>query len=127
MQPTLVGAPGEKVGVDLMGPFAQTTNGMTYVMVIQDHFTKWLEAVPLPNKAAVTVADAMFNHWFAVHGTPQQLHCDQGTEFTADVTRELCEKFHVDKSFTTSYRPQSNGLIERSNRSLQAILKNYVG
>ena len=52
LRSTQVGAKGEKVGVDLMGPFATTTSGMAYIIVIQDHFTKWIEARPLPNKAA---------------------------------------------------------------------------
>ena len=126
LRPTQVGAFGEKVGVDLMGPFATTKSGMAYIIVMQDHFPKWIEARPMPNKAAITVADNMVNMWFAVHGAPHQLHSDQGTEFTSAVTRELCDQLRVDKTLTTAYRPQSNGLIERSNRSLQAILKNYV-
>ena len=126
LRSTKVGAMNEKVGVDLMGPFAESSNGMSYIIVMQDHFTKWIEAAPIPNKAAVTVADAMANMWFTRHGAPLQLHSDQGKEFTADVTREICEKLSIDKTFTTAYRPQSNGLIERSNRSLQAILRNYV-
>ena len=93
---------------------------------MQDYFSKWMEARPLPNKAAVTVVDATFNCWFPTHGPPAQLHSDQGAEFTADVTKELCERFRVDKTVTTANRPQSNGLVERGNRSIQAILKSYV-
>ena len=87
LRSTEVGAKGEKVGAGLMGPFATTSSGMSYIIVMQDHFTKWIEARPLPNKAATTVCDAIVNMWYVVHGALRQLHSDKGTEFSADVSK----------------------------------------
>ena len=126
LKQSVTGCFNEKVCVDLMGPFAKTERKNVYIMVIQDHFTKWMEAVALPNKEGLTVADAIATCWFTVHGAPTQLHSDNGGEFISAVTRELCTRFRVDKTWTTSHRPQSNGLVERGNRSLQAILRSYV-
>ena len=40
--------------------------------------------------------------------------------------KEMCNRLRIDKMVTTAYRPQSDGLVERSNRSIQAMLRAYV-
>ncbi len=57
-QPTY-GAFDERVCVDLMGPFKTTQNGNGYIIVMQDHFTKWVEGRAICGKEALTVADAV--------------------------------------------------------------------
>ena len=50
-------------------------------------------------------------------------HSDRGGEFKADIISRLCDMLRVKKTFTSPYRPESDGMVERSNRSLQAILE----
>ena len=83
-------------------------------------------AEAIPDKHSQTVADVVYGRWITKYGCPLQLHSDQGGEFTSDLFREMCTKLRIDKTVTTAYRPQSDGLVERSNRSLQAMLRAYV-
>jgi hypothetical protein len=122
LQQSFIGAPFERVAIDLMGPFEET-NHNKYIVVLQDYFTKYVIAEPLPNKMAQTVADVVYTRWITKHGAPLRLHSDQGREFTADLFKEMCMLLRVDKTYTTAYRPQSDGLVERTNRSLQSMLK----
>ncbi|KAJ3601640.1 hypothetical protein NHX12_032608 [Muraenolepis orangiensis] len=54
-----VGAPMERIALDIMGPLNETDRKNSYVLVVQDYFTKWVEAYPLPNQQALTVAEVL--------------------------------------------------------------------
>jgi len=57
---------------------------------------------------------------------PRSLHSDQGREFESGLTAELCKLLHIEKTRTNPYRPQSDGLAERFNRTLQQMLSAFV-
>ena len=86
----------EKVGIDLMGPFATSAEGNKYIVVIQDYFTKWVVAEGIPHKHSQTVADVLYRQWITKYGCPIQLHSDQGGEFTSELFQEMCSKLGMD-------------------------------
>ena len=57
----------------------------------------------------------------------QIIHSDQGTQFESAVVTELCQKFGIHKTRTTSYYPASDGQVERFNRTLIEMLSKYAG
>ncbi|KAJ8009501.1 hypothetical protein DPEC_G00089540 [Dallia pectoralis] len=117
-----VGAPFERIAVDLMGPLNETERYNRYIIVVQDYFSKWVEAYPVPNQQATTVAEKIVSEWVCRYGAPQCLHSDQGTNFESAVFREMCELLGIDKTRTTPFRPQSDGQVERFNATLQKII-----
>jgi hypothetical protein len=121
----LSGEPMERVAIDILGPLPVTTNGNKYILVIVDHFTKWTESVALPNQTAETVAKAFVDEFVCRFGTPLQLHSDQGSNFESEVFAGMCSLLHIDKTRTTSMRPQANGCVERFNRTLESMLTMY--
>ena len=58
------GAPMEKCHIDILGPLPTTKRGNVYVLVAVDQFTKWLEAVALPDQKAKLVAKALVDQFF---------------------------------------------------------------
>ncbi|KAI3375546.1 hypothetical protein L3Q82_003879 [Scortum barcoo] len=48
-----VGAPMERIAVDLMGPLNETDRHNRYILVVQDYFSKWVEAYPVPNEQGI--------------------------------------------------------------------------
>ncbi|CAH8557810.1 unnamed protein product [Dicrocoelium dendriticum] len=80
LEPIVATSPGQRVGVDLMGPLPVTRNGNRHLVLI-DYFTKWWEAIPIKNPDAATVASAIVNVWIARYGAPLSLHSDQGAVF----------------------------------------------
>ena len=60
-----VGAPLERMAIDILGPMPVTEKGNKYILVVGDYFTKWMEALPLPDQEAHTVADALVNRFSA--------------------------------------------------------------
>ena len=118
----LIGAPLERVALDIVGPFPRSDSGNKYVLVLGDYFTKWMEAYPLRNIEAQTVAETFVHEFVSRFGVPQELHTDQGTQFQSRVMNEICKILGIHKTRTTPFHPMSDGLVERFNRILESML-----
>ena len=119
-------APNFRVGIDLVGPLPKSTRKNVYILVMTDYFTKWSEAVPIRNKRASTVADALYKYWYCVYGIPTEIRSDQGKEFTNTLLQRLHTRLQVRHCVTTTYYPQANGQVERFNRTLVNSISHYV-
>ena len=97
----------------------------TRVLVICDYLTKWVEAFSLADHRAATVADVLLTEIFLWLGVPSYLHSDQGPEFMFELMTELCELLEVHRTRTTPYCPQSDGLVERFDRTLIDMLSKF--
>lgn len=122
LQQYQVGAPMERVGVDVLGPFPVTERGNRYILVAMDYFTKWPEAYAIPDQSAATTAERLVSEMFCRFGAPEELHSDQGRNFEAEVFGEVCRRLGIKKTRTTPLHPQSDGLVERFNRTLSTQL-----
>ena len=110
------------VPVDLLGPFPTSKNGNNYLLVAMDYFTKWGEAYPIPNMEATTVAHTLTNEMFFRFSPPERLHSDQGKQFDSKLIKEICRILQIEKSGTSPYHPQGDGLVERYNCTLLDML-----
>ncbi|BHF69465.1 hypothetical protein SprV_0301251000 [Sparganum proliferum] len=122
MQPMTTGFPGERVGLDIIGPLPISVRGYEYILVMVDYFTKWVEAVPLLRQDAVSVANAVNRSWICRWGAPLAFHTDCGSNFDSRLFQEVCRTLDVNKTRTTPYHPEGNGLVERTNRTLHNLL-----
>lgn len=113
--------PMERVSADITD-LGLSTKGFRYVLSIIDHHSRFLQLIPLRNKTSATVTNAFLDHWVTLFGPPRYLLTDNGPEFTAGLFREVCHNLQVDHHFTIAYHPQSNGMIERTNRVVKDAL-----
>ncbi|KAL5487243.1 hypothetical protein EMCRGX_G019822 [Ephydatia muelleri] len=113
------------IGVDLIGPLPETQKGNKYIMTVSCLFSKWPEATALPDKTATGVAEFLFL-CFTRHGCCKVKSSDQGREFVKQVNDELCRLCGIQCNMTSAYHPQSNGLDERFNQTLQRQLLKFV-
>ena len=51
------------------------------------------------------------------------LQSDNGRAFVGDLTKELMKRSHIAQAHSTTYHPQTNGLVERQNRTLANMLR----
>ena len=109
-----------------MGPLKTNQNGNKYILVIGDYFTRWMEAYSLPNQKTEEVAIKLVFEFMCRFGLAYEIHSDQGSNFQSDLFKEICRLLNIKKTRNTSYRPASNGLIERFNGTLGRILKRFV-
>ena len=107
-----------QVSLDIMRPVPES-QGKKYILLIGGLFSKWYEAVALPNQEAKTVAKAFVEHWIVRFGCPVNLHSDQGSNFMSKLFRSLCSELGIQR---TSYHPQGNMVIEQTNRTIENIV-----
>ena len=120
-----VGHRWDRVAMDLLDMSVTSAKGNRYVLVMVDCFSRWTEACPLPDKTALSVADAFFQHIVCRFG--MVIHSDQGREFENKVMQELCLLCGSHKTRMTPYHLESDGLVERFNRTLLMMLAIFAG
>ena len=113
--------PYELVFVDLVGPLP-SCRGYSYILTMEDSYTRWVEAIPLTSITAEAIASAFVKHWVYRFGPPVSVHSDQGTQFESSLFSQMCNIFGMTKSRTTAYHPQGNGALERFHRTLKERL-----
>ena len=118
--------PFEILSWDIMGPLPTTTQGNKYILVVTDIFTKWVEAFPLKDTTAITLATVLMNEVICRYGAPCRLHSDQGANLCSNVIQCLCQLLGITTSRTSAYHPEGNGQVERFNRTLESILAKTV-
>jgi hypothetical protein len=84
MHPIRVTDRWEVLGMDLIGPFHETSSGHKYVLTMTDLFTKWIVAKPIPDKGAAAVAEVVLSTFY-LFGPPRRIITDQGREFVNEV------------------------------------------
>ncbi len=114
------------IHLDFVGPLPASREGHTHILTIIDRTTSWLEAIPLQSTSARACVDALVEGWIARFGVPAHITNDRGVQFTSEVWSLLCDTLGVTYSMTTSYHPQSNGMIERSHRQIKDSLWSKV-
>ena len=72
------------------------------------------------------MARVFVNEFVCRFGVPESLHTDQGRNFESAVIREVCQLLGVQKTRTTPYHPQSDGLVERFNKTVVEMLSMAV-
>jgi len=116
-----VGAPMERIQVDLTGPHLPSA-GFTYICTCICAFTKYVVAWPIRDKKATTVAKGLVERVILPLGTPYSILTDNGKEFDNELCQEIWRILGVDKRHTTPYYPACNGQIERFHRTMNALL-----
>ena len=126
MNPILCTEPMELVHIDYVGMevtvAAKEKPVVKNVLVVVDHFTRYVQAYVTKNHTARMTARVLYNNYFSVFGFPQRLMCDQGTEFCGKVISAMCSLLGIEKIRMTLYHPQTNGSAERVHQTLQQMI-----
>jgi cleavage and polyadenylation specificity factor subunit 1 len=110
------------IHVDLVGPLPPS-RGYTHLFTIIDRTTRWPEAIPLKETSTDTCVNALITGWISWFGVPVHITSDRGSQFTSHLWRGVAEDLGTTLHRTTSYHPQSNGMVERFHRSVKASLR----
>ena len=110
------------IHIDLVGPLPPS-QGYTYLLTCVDRYTRWPEAIPLTTITAEAVAQALISGWISRFGVPSTIITDRGRQFESQLWKNLMTLLGIQRSRTTSYHPQANGMVERFHRQLKAALK----
>ena len=120
------GATLDRLSTDIVGPFPESHQGNRYILVVSDHFTKWVEVFAVPDQTAITCAEKILNEVIARYGCPYDLHSDQGRNYVSNIFVELCKLLDIRKTRSSPYNPRCNGQTERFNKTLVRMIKAYL-
>lgn len=122
IQTTILKEPKKQIGIDLVDMSNKQYNNYKYILTGIDLFSKKAYVKALKNKEANTVANAMDDlikndiHYVST------LRSDNGSEFIADEFKKVLKKYDIKSVFGLPGKPQSNGNIERFNKTLKRML-----
>ncbi|BHF71679.1 hypothetical protein SprV_0401473900 [Sparganum proliferum] len=85
-----------------------------------DRFTRWPEAIPLPDVAAPTVVKAFLSRWAVISGVPSTITTDRGSQLGSNLFQSLLTFLGCTLIHTTAYHPAANGIVKRFHRQLKA-------
>lgn len=102
------------------------SNGFQYFLLIGDIFSNFIEAVPLKDQTASTMANALLSHWIYIHGSPHFLLSDQGSNVDGDLIKEVCNILGIEKRRSSAYHSQGHGFAERNIRSVKDMLRSLL-
>lgn len=108
--------------MNIVGPLP-TIDGQSYVLALIDRYTRWPEAVPMPNITAETTSKHFIETRIARFGVPTCITTDHGKQFTSDLFNVLNSRLRIEHLQTSPYHPQSNEIVERLHRTLKTSIR----
>ena len=105
--------------MDIVGPMPKSRSGKRFVLVVCDYATRYPEAVALRSIDAEHIAEELVQIFSRV-GVPQEILTDQGANF---MSAEVYKLLRIKPIRTSPYHPQTDGLVERFNKTLKAMLR----
>ena len=129
LRPLTCSGPGELLHVDFTSieetvPLREEPV-IRNVMVMQDHFSKYVVAYVVKDQTACTAAETLRNGYFGLFRAPAYLVSDQGKAFTGHLISNLCELYGVQKLRTLPYHAQTNGQVERMNQTIIRMIVSW--
>ena len=114
--------PHELIMFDLFFMPFPTSEGYTCVLLVKDHFTKFLWAAPMRGKNAQPIADFMWTLFSDGRPCPERWHCDNGSEFVNHLMHEVIGLLRARNTHGRPRHPQTQGSIERANGTIKRKL-----
>ena len=121
LTPIPVGGPFDRIGVDVL-QLPTSSRGNQYAVVFIDYLTKWPEVFATKDQTAFTIGKLLVENIVSRHGVPSEILSDRGAAFLSGLFQEIYRLMGIHKVNTTAYHPQTDGLVERFNRTLLEML-----
>jgi hypothetical protein len=116
--------PWQVISIDFVGPLPRTPDHFDMILVVVDKFSKMAHFIATTSHAtAKHTAKLLLEHVIRLHGVPEAIISDRGTQFTAKLFRKVWDQLGTDLRLSTAYHPQSDGQTERVNRELEQQLR----
>ncbi|GJS12599.1 reverse transcriptase domain-containing protein [Tanacetum coccineum] len=115
--------PFHKWGIDIAGPFPVAAGGLKFLIVAIDYFTKWIEAKAVATITGNQVKRFVWDNIVCRFGLPGEIVLNNGKQFCDNPFKDWCTRLSITQRFASVKHPQTNGLVERANRSLGEGIK----
>ncbi|KAJ3561342.1 hypothetical protein NP233_g10248 [Leucocoprinus birnbaumii] len=114
------------VAMDFVGPFPEE-DGFNYLLTITDRLGADVRLVPCTTDiSASELAELFFTSWYCENGLPAEIVCDRDKLFLSTFWQEFTSLLDVKVKMSTAFHPQTDGSSERTNKTVNQLLRNYV-
>jgi hypothetical protein len=113
--------PMEVLNIDTIGPVTKDASENSYILVVIDCFTRFVELYPVSDTSALPCARALFSH-VCRYGTPMSIRSDRGSQFVNTVINQLLGILQVEHEMTLAYSKEHNSIVERANKEVMRHL-----
>ena len=115
-----------RISMDTKGPINPPSHNKSYIHVIIDAFSHFVDTVPIKSNNAKTAIKTLLHHWFFKFGPAINLVTDRGSENVNKEMAHLCILLGIRHSPRTAYSPWTKGLVEVQNRNLGTHLRMFL-
>ena len=117
--------PMERVDIDTIGPLPPDDFGNSFIIVMIDAFTRFVELFSAKDTTAKVAVIALMQ-WCGRYGIPSEIFTDGGTQYQNDLVKELCRIMKLDHNLAHAYSKEENSIVERANKEVTRFLKQMV-
>ena len=114
------------VNLDALERLPVTTKGNSHIVVVVDYYSRYTVCMAIPDLTAATVARHFHDKVICRFGAPARIVMDNGKAFASKYFEEFCAAFGISQSFTSVAHPMTSGVVERQNRTILGVLRNYI-
>jgi hypothetical protein len=119
--------PWSVVTMDFITDLPPTDNGHDALLVVVDKLTKMSHLVPCRKAlSAEQFAPLYLANVVKLHGFQEIIITDRDTRWTSEFWKAVCKGFNIKLRFSSSFHPETDGQTERTNRTLEEMLRHYV-
>ena len=123
LRPLPIQGMGYRWGLDfVVGPLETKSSSNSWVMVCIEHFTTWLELIPLPSKSSKNFARGLLRGVLSRYGVLEEILTDQGIEFMGE-SQTLLQNNEITHRLASREHPRSDGLAERMVQTMKRALR----
>ncbi|GJZ85501.1 reverse transcriptase domain-containing protein [Tanacetum coccineum] len=115
--------PFYKWGIDIAGPFPEGPSKVKFLIVAMDYFTKRIKANHVATITGNQIKKFVFDNVVYKFGLPGEIISDNEMQYRDNPFKDWCEKLNIRQCFASVKHLQTNGLVERMNRSLGEGIK----
>jgi hypothetical protein len=118
--------PWESIGMDFIGPFPES-EGYNHLWVVVCRLTGMVHLIPIrTDTTAKELSWIYIRELVRLHGLPSSIVSDRDSKFTSAWWRELHRVLGAKLLMSTSFHPQTDGTVERMNRSIGQIFRSVI-
>lgn len=117
--------PWQVVYVDFVGPLPRSKGGFTYLFVIVDAFSKYVQIHPVRLANAKSVIKSLEQSVFLTFGVPDRVVSDNGSQFVSREYKQFLSRYRVEAFYVSRYHPQANA-CEAANKTIGIAIRSYV-
>ena len=118
--------PFSQWGIDIVGPLPTTLAQKKLLLATTNYFSKWIEVEAFSSIKDKDVTQFIWKNIVCRFGIPRSIVSDNGPQFDSRVYQNLCQELKIKNLYSTPRYPQSNGLVETSNKTLLTTLKKWL-